>query len=130
MKAESIMAHVNMCYQKGEIPLEIKELHIYHPTYDPNGHDDLLQVNPDVRLDGCAMLLIEVRVYRRKEDRYYEYQIRCRNNAMAGFEPTEIILQTCDIFPGENPVEIENEMKNTMDNATDFLLNTLQLLSE
>ena len=49
---------------------------------------------------------------------------------MAGFEPTEIILQTCDIFPGENPVEIENEMKNTMDNATDFLLNTLQLLSE
>ena len=74
MKAESIMAHVNMCYQKGEIPLEIKELHIYHPTYDPYGHDDFLLVNPDVRLDGCAMLLIEVRVYRRKEDRYYEYQ--------------------------------------------------------
>jgi hypothetical protein len=73
--------------------------------------------------------LIEVRIYRGKEDRYYEYQIRCKNNSMAGFETTSIILQSCDLFPNEDPLAIENEMKETMESATEFLLSTLQLLS-
>jgi hypothetical protein len=130
MKAESIMAHVNMCYQRAGLPLKIEEMHFVYPTIDKNGQETLIIVDPDVQLDCYPQLWIETLIFRVKEDRRCLYQIRCKNNSMAGFEKTMLVLLDSDIFPEEDVTIIEKQMADIMDSATEFLLSTLQLLAE
>jgi hypothetical protein len=49
---------------------------------------------------------------------------------MAGFTKTSILLLDADLFPEEKAKEVETNMDEIMENATEFLLSILQLLSE
>ena len=119
-----------MCYQRAGLPLEIKQIHFVYPLINKDGQEELLNVDPDARLERYPQLWIELEIYHTTEDRLCIYQIRTKNNTLAGFTKTSILLLDADLFPEEKAKEVETNMDEIMENATEFLLSILQLLSE
>ncbi len=122
MLSEDVMSLLNSVFQEGKVPLAIKELVFWRPTWQDPVFENFEPINDAARLSTCNPLWFEIRF--EFEGRDYEYHIECKNNS-GGFEVKSYMLKGCDAYPGDDPKQLESGIESTMVFLTALTLRVL-----
>jgi len=127
MLKDDVMKLLNMVFERAKIPVKITELFLYRPAYHEPPFENFEPINEAKRLISCDPLFIEITF--NHDNRLYEYQLRCSNNR-GSFLPGFYWLKKCDIYPNEDPKNVEKGMEDNIKFISGMLLKTLELLSK
>lgn len=113
MLADEIKKQINEKFEKSEIPLKINYLLLFRPVFHELPFENLEVIDNPKRFMVCnnVHMVITMNYEDMPNKKDYDFEVELRFVTSNGhFENEWCQVLTCDVFPGEDPEKIQNNL--------------------